>query len=238
MSLPYNYTTEELKDLSLSFAALPIGAFEQHGSHLPMITDTLIAVALANSICQAMNGLLLSPITISCSQEHQGFFGSAFISAETLSRTVKEIVASLDYSGISLVVLVNAHGGNYVLRNVAQELNVERLRILLFPTTKHWQEALSYANIESTLHEDMHGGEIETSILLHTNPEYVRLEKIADHAVSERSLLHAQGMKAYTSSGIIGFPSLASAEKGQRLIECLTKVASNDLNSILKEQYS
>jgi creatinine amidohydrolase len=228
-------SSAELMARKPQFAILPIGSFEQHGHHLPMTTDTLIAGILGKALSQALNGLLLSPITISCSQEHEGFFGSTYISADTLTRMVKEIVHSLEESGICLTVMVNAHGGNYVLRNVAQEVNLKKPQLFLFPTSKHWQEALTFAGIESSLHDDMHAGEIETSILLHACPEVVRLDKVKDHAASERSLLNVLGMKAYTESGVIGFPSLASANKGQLLIEGLTKAACKDLIPFLKE---
>jgi creatinine amidohydrolase len=229
----YNKTSEELKSINPKFAALPIGAFEQHGPHLPMSTDTIIGVALGNSLCQSLNGLLLPPITISCSHEHYGFFGNAFISAETLIRTIQDIVTSLKHSNINTLVLINAHGGNYVLRNVAQELNLEKSKILLFPTNTHWKEALPFAGIESNVHDDMHAGEIETSILLDICPELVRADKLQDHTADDRSFLHLLGMKGYTTSGVIGLPSLASAKKGKLLIEGLTKSACKDLISIL-----
>jgi creatinine amidohydrolase len=200
-----------------------------------MGTDTLIAVILGNSLCQGLNGLLLPPITISCSHEHHGFFGNAFISAETLIRTIQDIVVSLKHSEINTLVLINAHGGNYVLKNIAQELNIEQSKILLFPTGKHWQETLTFAGIESSIHDDMHAGEIETSILLYMNPDLVRSDRIQDHTADDRSFLHLVGMKGYTTSGVIGLPSLASEKKGQLIIEGLTKSASKDLTSILNE---
>lgn len=232
----YDKTSEELHNLSPKFAVLPIGAFEQHGPHLPMGTDTIIAVALGNSLCEVLkNGLLLPPITISCSQEHHGFFGNAFISAETLIRTIDDISSSLRHSKINTLILINAHGGNYVLKNIAQELNLRESKILIFPTNKHWKEALFHAGIESTIHDDMHAGEIETSILLSIYPELVRKDKLEDHLADDRSFLHVLGMKGYTTSGVIGLPSLASAKKGKLLIEGLTNSACEDLLSILNE---
>lgn len=60
----YNKTSEELRSLNPKFAVLPIGAFEQHGQHLPMNTDTLIASTLGNSLCEALNGMLLQQFQI------------------------------------------------------------------------------------------------------------------------------------------------------------------------------
>lgn len=234
-SSSYNATYTELQALEPKFAVLPVGAFEQHGPHLPMTTDTLIAVAIAERICQAAQGLLLSPITISCSQEHHGFFGSAFITSETLGRLVREILDSMHACGIRYLAIVNAHGGNYVLRNLAQELNLAQQRVLLWPTNQHWQTAIHFAGIQSTLHEDMHAGEIETSILLHLSPELVRIDQIQDYPASERSYLHFQGMKEYTANGVIGFPSRASAQKGEGLLESLVRSACKDLKILLPD---
>ncbi len=229
----YNFTYSQIQALKPNLAVLPVGAFEQHGHHLPMTTDTLIAVAIAERVCQDSMGLLLPPITISCSQEHNGFFGNAFISSETLGRIIREILDSLNHSKIKYLAIVNAHGGNYVLRNIAQEINLSQKRVFLWPTNQHWQTAIRFADVESSIHEDMHAGEIETSILLYLSPELVRLDQIQDHQAAERPYLHLQGMQRYTETGVIGFPSLASAIKGERLLESLTKSASNDLREIL-----
>lgn len=226
-----NHTFEEIDIEKPRVAILPIGSFEQHGPHLPMTTDTLIASALSYEISKLSNILLLPPITITCSQEHNGFFGSAFITSKTLSNIIFDIVDSLKFSDINALVLVNGHGGNYVLKNIAQELNSIGKNILLFPTSEHWKQALLYANIETSLHEDMHAGEIETSILLHLNPDYVREDKLIDELASNRSFLHLLGMKGYTKSGVIGVPTLASKTKGKLLLESLSKSAIEDIDS-------
>jgi creatinine amidohydrolase len=228
----YNFTNREIEARKPETAVLPVGAFEQHGPHLPMTTDTLIAVAIAERICQQSSVFLLPPLTISCSHEHIGFFGNLFISSETLEKCIREVLNSIAHSGINQVAIVNAHGGNYVLRNLAQEVNLTEQRLLLWPTNQHWQIAVQYAGIESSIHEDMHAGEIETSILLHLNPDLVRIGQIQDHQASERFYLHLKGMKEYTSSGVIGFPSRATAQKGALLLESLVKSACKDLEEI------
>nr|WP_255801670.1 creatininase family protein [Acaryochloris sp. 'Moss Beach'] len=88
-----------------------------------------------------------------------------------------------------------------------------------------------HANIETSLHEDMHAGEIETSILLHLNQGLVRENKMVDELASNRSFLHLLGMKGYTQSGVIGLPTLANKAKGKLLLESLSKSAIEDINS-------
>jgi creatinine amidohydrolase len=89
----------------------------------------------------------------------------------------------------------------------------------LFPTSEDWETARAAAELSTTDHEDMHAGELETSILLHACPELV-LPGYAtgDHTANERPALLTLGMKAYSTSGIIGRPSLASAIKGKALL--------------------
>lgn len=226
-------TSPDIAAANPSFAVLPIGSYEQHGSHLPITTDTLIASLIAKGLCNLHGGLLISPITLSCSHEHHAFTASLSISSETLSRVVKETVQSIVRSGIPLTVLINGHGGNYVLSNVTQELNEFSPSVLLGPTRRHWEEAAHCAGIEHSLSDDMHGGEIETSILLHSIPESVRLNKLQDHAASDHHLLTTFGMREYTSNGVIGFPTKASASKGKKLLEKLIELIANDISIVL-----
>jgi creatinine amidohydrolase len=92
----------------------------------------------------------------------------------------------------------------------------------LFPSGQDWAEARRSAELVTSDHEDMHAGELETSILLHANPELVRDGyQAADWAADDRRHLLTTGMSEYTRSGVIGRPSLASAEKGKALLASL-----------------
>lgn len=148
---------------------------------------------------------------------------------------ISDIRDSLQQSGIAKLVIVNAHGGNYAVRNIVQESNVSGIHVALFPTSADWARARAHAGMSTNDHEDMHAGELETSILLHFYPSVVRdgYEQ-ADHIADDRSGLLTLGMKGYTESGVIGRPSHASSAKGKAGIEslvqsfatCLTTLAS------------
>lgn len=149
---------------------------------------------------------------------------------------VPEVVDSLRSQGILCLIIVNAHGGNYVLSNVVREANTQgQVRVGLFPSREDWTEAREAADFPSTSQDDMHAGELETSILLATHPSYVRDGwQTAGHSATDRRHLTTVGMSAYTDSGVIGYPSRARAEKGRAVIEHLGE-AAGDLITLLVE---
>lgn len=106
-------------------ALLPIGSFEQHGPYLPLVTDTLIATVISESISRQHNAFQLPPLAFGCSHEHAGFPGTVSISAVTLNNIVGDVIDSLTSQGILGLIIVNAHGGSYVLSNVVQEANAQ-----------------------------------------------------------------------------------------------------------------
>jgi creatinine amidohydrolase len=165
-----------------------------------------------------------------CSHEHAGFAGTVSISATTLYAVVNDVASSLARSGVRRLVVVNGHGGNYVLSNVVQEANLGSARMGLFPTSADWDDARAEAGLVTSAHEDMHAGEIETSILLHRFPDAVRPGfDNDDHVVEDRRHLLSEGMRRYTTTGILGRPSLASAEKGERLLTAFSHLFKKHL---------
>jgi creatinine amidohydrolase len=207
-------------------AVLPVGSFEQHGDFLPLITDTVVACVVARRIAAAHDLFLLPPVTVSCSQEHEAFPGApgaVSLSARTLLAILEDVRRSLRRAGIERLVVVNGHGGNYVLQNAVQEANVEGPRAVLFPGRTDWEDARAAAGLETSASEDMHAGELETSLLLHACPELVgRSYREGDWLASPRPHLLVTGMRGYTASGVVGRPSLASPEKGEALLDHLT----------------
>ncbi|KJK57715.1 creatininase family protein [Saccharothrix sp. ST-888] len=211
-------------------AVLPVGSFEQHGEHLPLTTDTVVASMIAQRIAADYDLFLLPPITVSCSHEHAPMAGTVSISATTLYAVVNDIWRSLQASGVPGLIIVNGHGGNYVLANVVQEANTTGRHIALFPVREDWHRARAEAKLESSSAEDMHGGELEVSLLLHGAPELVR-EGIEydDHSAPHRPHLLTVGMAGYTGNGIIGQPSLGTPAKGKAILDSLSRSAAAHL---------
>ncbi|MEV0453643.1 creatininase family protein [Catellatospora methionotrophica] len=217
-------TATEVAAQGARIAVIPVGSFEQHGSHLPLSTDTIIACAIAEAISTSYGLFLLPPIPIACSHEHASWPGTVSISAATLHRLLHDIIDSLHRSGVHKVVIVNGHGGNYVLANVVQELSVDGPNIALFPRPDDWDKARNDADLGSGGHEDMHAGEIETSLLLYLVPAAVKSDyRQADSdGTDRRKHLLTLGLQAYTSTGVVGRPSLADAAKGKAVLDSLT----------------
>jgi creatinine amidohydrolase len=220
-------------------ALLPVGSFEQHGPYLPLITDTLIATAIADSISQQNNVFQLPALAFGCSHEHSDFPGTVSITAGTLNSIVNDVINSLKSQGTRGLVIINAHGGNYVLSNAVQEANTNGdIRVGLFPSREDWTEVREAAGIASTNYDDMHAGELETSILLAIHPGHVRDGwQTADHSAPDRRHLTTIGMSAYTDSGVIGYPSRASAEKGRAVLDHLGR-AAGELITLLVEPHA
>jgi creatinine amidohydrolase len=217
-------TTADEKERAAQCAVLPVGSFEQHGNYLPLVTDTVIAAVVSRELASAYPLFQLPPVTISCSHEHSAWRGTVSISSSTLHLIVDDIYRSITASGLTSLVVVNCHGGNYSLANVVQEGNALGRKMALFPTGRDWADARQSAGLATSNHEDMHAGELETSILLHAHPELVRDGyQAADSTADDRRHLLTTGMGEYTRNGVIGRPSLASAEKGKAVLASLVE---------------
>jgi creatinine amidohydrolase len=216
-------TTDDVRGKSI--AVLPVGSTEQHGPFLPLATDAVIAWTIASEIAARHPVRLLPPIQFSCSQEHADWPGTVSISARTLISVVTDIADSLRRNGVTSLVLVNGHGGNYVLSNIVQENGgMAAQKMALFPGRDDWAFAREKAGIETSAYSDMHAGELETSILLHAHSDLVRPGYVAaDHLAEDRRHMLTVGLAPYTESGVIGRPSLASARKGELLLAGLAE---------------
>ncbi|MDH4247658.1 MAG: GNAT family N-acetyltransferase [Deltaproteobacteria bacterium] len=202
-------------------AVLPIGACEQHARHLPLDSDTLQAEYFARHLAQDLEAALLPAIPIGTSLEQAGFRGSLSLRPATLAAVVEDLARELESQGFTRLVIVNGHGGNFILNPTVRALNREnrRLRILL---VNFWE----HAGPELTPPGDIHAGEFETSVMLAIAPHRVSGERV-DHVppeehpeVRQGDLTHF-GIARFSPQGVWGRPSRASAEQGQRIVAAI-----------------
>ena len=190
--------------------AVPVGSCEQHGPHLPLDTDTRIAVALAEGLVSSFEpgDVLIGPtLAATSSGEHAGFPGTLSIGAEIVEQTIIELVHSADWS--AGVVLVNGHAGNArpVQRAVNKLLGEGRRVLAWWPHIRNG---------------DAHAGESETSMMLALAPSLVRMSRAEagrpEPIVDLIDELRANGVRAVSPNGVLGDPRSATANHGKALL--------------------
>lgn len=193
---------------------VPVGSCEQHGPHLPLDTDTRIAKVLAESLADKYDEgeVLVTPaLGISASGEHQGFPGTLSLGTQVFEQVLVELVRSADWS--SGVVLVNGHGGNReAVRNAVRLLHSEQRRVFAW-----WPKVDG---------GDAHAGDTETSMMLAISPELVRMEQARPGNTQPLGDLLDDmaegGVRAVSTSGVLGDPTNASAVHGRALLTRLS----------------
>jgi creatinine amidohydrolase len=188
---------------------VPVGSLEQHGPHLPLDTDTRIAVAVARRACAGRAGVALAPaFGVGASGEHAAFPGTLSIGAEALTACLIELGrhASLHWPA---VLLVNGHGGNATAISSA----VGRLRYE-GRACAAWHAGLPGG--------DAHAGRSETSVMLALDPGAVHLEAAArgeTRPITEiMPVLRTRGVRAVSENGVLGDPAGASAAEGGQFL--------------------
>jgi len=195
-------------DVDDPIVVVPVGSCEQHGPHLPLHTDTTIAVALANDLAVRRRDCVVAPpITISASGEHAGFAGTLSIGTEVMAGIAIELARSAD-DWASGVVFVNGHGGNVTAMERAADVFEHEGREVLI-----WWPRLPDG--------DPHAGHTETSLMLALAPEDVRAERSAVGPIPAMVDLIRYGVQPISETGVLGDPTDASAEHGAELFTSL-----------------
>jgi mycofactocin precursor peptide peptidase len=224
----------EVESGSRRLLVVPLGSLEQHGPHLPMDTDTRIAVAVASRAGAGRDGVgLAPPVAIGASGEHAAFPGTLSIGTQALTVLLVELGrhASLHWPAM---LLVNGHGGNAPAVHAAvRQLRAEGRDCHAWHAGLP-HEQLAAAGLDACA-ADAHAGRFETSVLLALAPALVRLDLAA--AGDTRPLaevmpaLRSSGVRAVSPSGVLGDPSGASAQEGERLLGLLIASLSKAIES-------
>ena len=214
-----------IKDFKIDTAIIPLGSIEQHGSHLPFSTDSIIVEYLSKSVAQKIKAFLLPTLYYGVSFEHEPFFNIS-INYNILINFISDICISLFKQGINRIYVINGHHGNIgLLQYIGQNISTKyQTNEKLFYFINYWQ----------MLDKDFdHAGKIETSLMLFVCPELVRKEflekgleldeknnKFAKIGIN-MSINNPGGFIKFTKNGIWGNPLLASVEDGKDMITCI-----------------
>ena len=217
-------TTEEFSRARI--AVLPVAAVEQHGPHLPVGTDTYIAeayLARVRALLPENSPVALLPVQqVGASDEHRAFRGTLTLSPETALAAFFEIGESVLRAGIKKLVIINSHGGNIALIDLAaRQLRVRHGMLAVHTSWGRfgYPDGL-FSEAERT--HGIHGGDIETSIMLAAYPDLVRREKIANFIPATYAIEH--DVQAFAGGFPGGFrlddAGPQSVRRGRRCVAC------------------
>lgn len=223
--ISYLSSIKEIDESNVDTVILPIGSVEQHGSHLPVGTDYLIAQALGEAVAEKLDAFLLPTLPFSTCYEHRGRRGSSICTRpSTFYQYLQELVLNLHDQGFRRVIILLGHGGTFIAGPAVRELNAmydDLQVVLVFPITNDKMRAITESK-----ERNIHAGEGETSCMLYlcekaVNKELMlRNDEIPD--VPQEYLNYASLLKL-SKTGVWGKPSLATKEKGEEIFKLMVE---------------
>jgi creatinine amidohydrolase len=212
-----------------AIVVVPVAAIEQHGPHLPVFTDSLLCSTVARRGAELAVAANASPVLVTptvwsgLSEHHMPFGGTLSLDFATFSALIGGVCRALQRHGFGRILLLNGHGGNEAaLRVIVDQLSPAFEGVVA--CANYWHlAALEFAEILERQPGVQHACEAETSMVLALRPELVDPTRFAEASFAEGkgpggAAYRWRSFAARTASGVIGDPTAASAEKGERLL--------------------
>ena len=204
-------------------ALVPIASIEQHGPHLPVGTDWIIGNELARRVAERLGAFLLPTIPFGTAQEHSPSAGTVWVRQRTLFAVIEDVLTALEAQGFRRAVVLSTHGGNWIIKPAVREFNLNhgKLRALwVIPYDLAARRLSEVLQQPSGIHAD----EAETSLMLYLDPSAVRMDLAVDFLpdVGREYLDYARVLEV-TPQGVWGRPTLASARKGEQILQILVE---------------
>jgi len=224
-----------------SVLVIPVGSVEQHGHHLPVITDTLLVEAMVHGGAEALQDdvpvLVTPPVWCGFSPHHLSFGGTLSLEFDHLRQMLEDIGQTGLENGFDAICFVNGHGGNAALINAVVSTLGKTTDAEVLGTTYFTLATSEIADLRDSDAGGMaHGGEYETSLMMYLRPDLVVNSMIndgtrwdehydwgGDDLLDSGSLSVYRPFEEYSDTGDIGAPELASADKGERIYEIVTE---------------
>jgi len=212
-------------------AVFAVGSTEQHGPHLPTMTDARIGDDLAERVARKLGHVLQArTIDVGVSEHHLAFAGTISLKPETLSLILRDYVDSLVHHGFTRIIIIPSHGGNFATVRQAIEaahkthpgIEVTGFTDLLALTG--FLDRISARHGVPAGEAGAHSGENETSMMLALEAGLVAADRFAPGYIgplgeAEMKIIFEKGMPALTANGVLGDPRTASAEKGEDYLD-------------------
>lgn len=241
----YTKTVDEILKKDPELAIIPVGSLEQHGHHLPIMTDWAIAAELGKRVAEKMDAFLLPALPVSTCREQMGKKGAVWMEPMTFYQMMTDMIMCLKLQGFKKVGIIQCHGGIFVMTPLVRDLNAKNnpdLMVAVADTCNYGALLYNEGIIETNT--GLHADEIETSMMLAIAPETVHMDKAVDEVPNvPRSYLSYGSILRASESGVWGEATKGTAEKGERIFERLTEVAAEDLTKAFdymskKEKYN
>jgi len=210
---------------------IPIGTVEEHGPHLPLATDTIQAMELAKQVSQRMNVFIAPPLHYGFCRSTRCHPGTIGISAGALRIMIRDIVKSLHLHGFRSFMMLSGHAGELhmaALNEVGEEL-LEEIPGISIAVLSEMDLFLDKGVLVET-EDDIHAGEIETSMMLYIRPELVKGRASKEYPTFPKPIL-VRDKRKYWPGGVWGDPSKASRDKGEKMIN----LAVNKVVDLIKK---